>query len=133
MPYANSIILSAPNICSQHRKTGANRRGLRQGWPILRYHQHMQAVAYRELGRSAGSVKRRTRFGRRIQTVASPGLSIAESSRSGNMVDSYSRVEACGPLPAWIVMEHSRTDQRPADGPGNLLARDALYTAEVAS
>ena len=30
------------------------------------------------------------------------------------------RVEAYCPLPAWIIMEHSRTHKRPADGPGQL-------------
>ncbi len=60
---------------------------------------------------------RGARVGRGVQAVASPDLSIAESSRSGRVVDSYSRMEAYCFLPAWIVMEHSRTHKRPGNGP----------------
>src|SRR5437588_10855059 len=79
-------------------------------------------------GRSAGPANRRARVGRGIQAVASPGLSTAESIRSGNMVGSYSRVEAYRPLPAWVVMEHSRTHKRSGDGSGQFpCARCTLY------
>ena len=82
-------------------------------------------------GRSAEPANRCARFGRGVQAPTLPRRSIAEPTRSGGVADSYSRVEAYCPLPAWIVMEYSGANKRSGDGPANLLARDALYTEEV--